>query len=278
MAVYRRSARPRFTLLLLVLTAITLLTVDERSAGGGVVGTVRDAARDAFAPVKDAADSLFRPVGDFFQGALHYGDVVDENARLRQELAERRAVVLRAADAERERKALLDQQTLDFAGDVPTVAGRVVLAPASVFDLTVEVDRGRDAGVAPGMPVVAGGGLVGRVVDVSRTRSTVRLLTDPASSVGVRLTSSGDVGVATGRGRRASLRVDLVEPATKVEAGEVMVTSGLQQSAFPPGIPVAKVKAATAPPGALQQDVVADPLVDLRRLTFVKVLLWAPTP
>lgn len=278
MAVYRRSTRPRYTLLLLVLTAVTLLTVDERSGGLGVVDGLRDEARDAFAPVQRAADSLFRPVGDVVEGALHYGDVEAENARLREQLAEREGQLLRAADAERERRALLDQQSLEFAGDIPTVAARVVLVQPSNFQLTVEIDRGRDAGVVPGMPVVSGAGLVGQVLGTSRTTATVLLLTDPTSSVGVRLTGSGDVGVASGRGAGSTLRVDLIGTGTKVEKGEVAVTSGLQQSVFPPGIPVGKVKAATAAPGALQHDVTLQPVVDLRRLTFVKVLLWGQQP
>ncbi len=278
MAVYRRSARPRFTLLLLVLTAVTLLTLDERSSGLGVMGAIRDGARDAFAPVDEVADSALRPVGDFFQGAIHYGDVREENARLRSLLAERDGQLLRAADAEREREALLDQQDLEFARDIPAVAARVVSASTSNYQLTLEIDRGRDAGVARGMPVVSGAGLVGRVVSASRTRATVLLITDPTSNVGVRLSTSGEVGVAAGRGSRSSLRVDHVDTEAKVEKGEVMVTSGLQQSLFPPQVPVGRVVAATAAPGALQQDVTIEPVVELRRLSFVKVLQWSPRP
>ncbi|HET7487641.1 MAG TPA: rod shape-determining protein MreC [Acidimicrobiales bacterium] len=276
MAVYRRTARPRFTLLLLVLTAITLLTLDERSHGMGFVDTARDAARDGFAPVQDAANTAFRPVIDFFQGAFHYGDVEAENARLRQQLADQEAGGMRAADAEREREKLLDLSGLDFVGDVPTVAARVVETPASGFDLTLELDRGRDAGVARGMPVVSGGGLVGQVIDVSRRRATVRLITDASSNVGVRLASTGDIGVAAGRGAGSKLRVDLIDPATKVDKGEAVVTSGLQNSDFPPGIPVGKVVAATSSTDALQQDVTIEPTVDFRHLEFVKVLQRAP--
>jgi rod shape-determining protein MreC len=277
-AVYRRTSRPRFTLLLLVLTAVTLLTLDERSNGSGFVDVARDGARDVFAPVQDAADAAVRPITNFFQGALHYGDVEAENARLREQLAEREAEVLRAGDADREREALLDLAGLDFVGDIPTVSARVVATPATGFELTLSIDRGRDAGVAPGMPVVSGGGLVGRVVDVSRKRATVLLITDTTSSVGVRLATSGDVGVAAGRGRGSTLRVDLVDTVTKVERGEVAVTSGLHHSVFPPGVPVGKVVAATSAAGALQQDVTIEPIVDLRRVTFVKVLQWDQGP
>jgi rod shape-determining protein MreC len=277
-AVYRRSARPRFTLVLLVLTAVTLLTLDERSGGTGAIDAVRDGARDAFAPVQEAAESVFRPIEDFFQSALHYGDLEAENARLREQLAERRAALLRAEDADRERQALLAQQNLQFAGDIPAVAARVVSASISNFELVMEIDRGTDDGVSSGMPVVTGAGLVGRVTDTSRSRSSVLLITDPTSSVGVRVASSGDVGVAVGRGPRSSLRVDLIEPQTKLSKGDVLVTSGLDQSVFPAQIPVGTVVASGAAVGALQQDVTLDPVVDLERLSFVKVLQWSPRP
>ena len=276
MAVHPRSTRPRFTLLLLVLTSITLLTLDYRGSAGGAIDGVKDGARDAFAPVQDVSDRVFAPVGDFLGGVLHYGDLRAENARLRRQNEELKGDLLRSADAERERRALLDRFSLETLEDVPRVEARVVRASPSNFSLTVEINRGSDDGVAKGMPVVTGSGLVGRITDTSARRSTVLLVTEKVSSVGVRLAVSGDVGVAAGQGYGEPLTVDLIDPATKVEAGEVVVTSGLHQSVFPPGIPVGKVRKAEARAGDLQQSVTVDPVVDLRRLAFVTVLQWSP--
>jgi rod shape-determining protein MreC len=275
-AVYRRTARPRFVLLVLVLSAITLVTLDARANGGGVVGQLRTKGQDAFAPIQDATHAVLRPVGDFFTGVLHYGDVKRENARLRAQLATARGQQDQAAEAQRELRLLLDQQHLGFVGNIPTVAAQIVDTSSSNFELSVVVNRGTDSGVALGMPVVAGSGLVGRVVEVAAKRSTVLLLTDPTFSVGVRLTTSGDVGVADGTGRQSPMRVDLVDPATKIKVGDVLVTSGLQQQRFPKDIPVGKVRSVSQQPGALQESVTLDPAVDLSRLEFVQILQWAP--
>jgi rod shape-determining protein MreC len=275
-AVSRRAARPRYILLLLVLTAITLLTLDQRGTGSGVFETVRHGARDAFAPISDAADHVLQPVGNFFEGAIHYGDIKDENARLRAQNAELQGKVLQAQDAERERQSLLDQQNLSYAGDIPPVRARVVETSASNFELTVEIDKGTSDGVGKGMPVVSGSGLVGKVVEASRKRATVLLLSDSSFSVGIRLSASGDVGVADGTGAHRLLNVRLIDPGTKVAKGEVVVTSGLQQSVFPPGIPIGTVVSARTPAGALQQEVTVEPAVDLRRLEFLTVLQWSP--
>ncbi|MDQ1396324.1 MAG: rod shape-determining protein MreC, partial [Acidimicrobiaceae bacterium] len=249
----------------------------ERGDASGVLDKVRSAATDALAPVQSASDRVLHPVGDFFAGALHYGDLKAENKRLRDEIAKNQGDRIGVANAERENQALKDQQKLDFVGDIPTVAATVVSTTASNFDLTVELDRGTDAGVAKDMPVVAAAGLVGRVVQVSRTRSVVVLITDPGSSVGVKLVDTNDYGVATGTGPGEPLRVDFVDPGADhvVKPDESIVTSGLQQARFPPGIPVGKVTTATTPPGAVQQDIAMRPAVDLGRLQFVKVLQWS---
>lgn len=276
MAVYRRPARSRFTLLLLILTSITLLTLDYRGSGSGVIGAVKDEVRDGFAPVQRASDRVFAPVGDFVGGVVHHGDLESENERLRAEIAEIRGDLYKADDADRERRALLDQLDLPTPEDIPRVDARVVSTSPSNFAFTVEIDKGTGSGIATGMPVVTGAGLVGRITGASRNRAVVQLLTDKKFSVGVRLATSGDVGVANGTGSQHSLTVDLIDAATQIPDGEIVVTSGLQQSQFPPGYPVGRVVKSQLRPNALQQDVTVAPVVDLQRLTFLTVLQWAP--
>jgi rod shape-determining protein MreC len=232
--------------------------------------------RDAFAPVQSASDRVFAPVGDFVGGILHYGDLEAENEHLRQEIAEIRGDLYRADDADRERRALLDQLNLPLPEDIPRVDARVVSTSPSNFAFTVEIDKGTNAGIATGMPVVTGAGLVGRITDVSRNRAVVQLLTDKKFSVGIRLATSGDVGVANGTGSLHSMSVDLVDPTTEIPEDEIVVTSGLQQSQFPPNYPVGKVVTKELRPNALQQDVTIAPVADLQRLTFLTVLQWTP--
>jgi rod shape-determining protein MreC len=274
-AVYRRSRRHRFLLLLLVLTSVTIITLDYRDAGGGALESVRRGAQDALAPIQSAASNALQPVGNFFGGITRYRALEKENARLRAELDKAKGDQISTEGAERERQALLDLMRLDFASTIPAAAARVESTSPSNFSNTVVIDRGSNAKIAVGQPVVAGAGLVGRVLEVSKTRSTVQLLTDRSSNVGVRLTGSGDVGVASGTGAGDPLNVDFVPAATKVTEGEAVVTSGLSDSAFPPEIPVGKVRTARTPPGAIQLEITVDPSVDLARLEFVKVLLWS---
>jgi len=262
-------------LLLLVLTAGTIITLDYRGEATGVVHSAKSVLRDAFSPVGSAFVHGFRPVADFFVGAFRYKGEKDANARLRKQLGDLQRQRLEAADQQQALSQLLALQNLPFAESVPKVAAQVIDTTTSNFQLTVTLDRGTGAGVADGMTVVAGQGLLGRVVDASRSTSTVLLLTDPSSQIGVR-TPTGVVGVASGRGANQALRVDFIPPATALHKGDVLVTSGLQGSIYPAGIPVGRVSLVDQRPDALQEDVSLAPVVPLDQIRYVDVLRWTP--
>jgi len=276
-AVYRRSRRHRYFLVLLALTSVTVLTLDYRGGGGGALESVRSTAQDAFAPLQGAADWVVSPVAGFFSTIGDFGNLKKENARLRRQLQEAQADAIRGADADRERQGLLQLQGLDYAGGLASVPARVVSTGPTNFQITITLDRGTDAHLDVGMPVVTSAGLVGRIIEVSKVRSTVLLITDPQSNVGVRLANSGEPGVLRGGGTGNFLPLDLITTEVPVEVGEPVVTSGLERGLFPAQIPVGLVRNVTAPPSALQKDILVEPTVDLVRLEFVRVLLWKPT-
>ena len=71
-------------------------------------------------------------------------------------------------------------------------------------------------------------------------------------------------------------KVLLCGPQVPVDKGELMLTSGLQQSIFPPGVPIGTVVTSGVPRGSFQQAVTIAPVADLARLQFVAVMQWAP--
>ena len=271
----RRSGRSRSTMALLVLVSVTAITLDFR--GGDVIGTLRRTAADALAPVQGATGAAAEALGDAVSGFTRYEPLEAENEALRARIEEIEGDALRERDAEAELEELLALRGLSRFTDLPTVPARVIGTSVSNFEQTVRLDVGGDDGVVEDMPVVTGTGLVGRVVDVSRARATVRLVTDPTSAVGVRLSGSGDLGVAGGVGPERPLELGLVDPATAVGQRELVVTSGVDDSFFPGGIPVGHVVRADAVAGELEQEVAVEPAVDLARLRFVEVLRTAPS-
>ncbi|HTN78645.1 MAG TPA: rod shape-determining protein MreC [Acidimicrobiales bacterium] len=274
MALSRRTGRNRFILPVLILVSITIITLDYR--GVGFIDSARNTSIDVVSPVTDNLKKVFRPFTNVWNGVFRYDAVNKENQRLRAELDQTRGSTLAAVDAERQRQELLALLNLDYLGNVPTVAARVVSGAPSNFDATIEIDRGSNAGIEPGMPVVTGAGLVGNVVRVTGQRSIVRLLTDPSFAVGVSVPTADDDGVIKGKGPDRPLGLDLIDAQSKVGVGSVVITSGQEGSDYPAGIPVGVVRTVRHPAGALQLDITVDPAADLDHLDFVKVVQWEP--
>ncbi len=273
--VARRRNRPRYILLVLVLASATAITIGYRGQTNGAVSGLKRVAHDVFSPIDSAVSSALRPVGNFFEGAFHYGDLQDQNARLLQENARLRTRSLQAQGAQRQVEQLRRQ--LNVPGNFPAVTAEVTSNSSSNFSATVQLDKGQSSGIEDGMPVVSGGALVGRVVESWHSGCTVLLITDPTSSVGVRYGSAPAAeAVLSGQGVGQPLRVDDALPQTTVRVGEPMDTSGLQNAVFPPDIPVGTVKSARLRPSSPQWDATLSPVIDLTRLEFVTVLEWTP--
>jgi rod shape-determining protein MreC len=263
-------------LILLVLTSITLITVDARGNGGGVTRTVRDSARDAMAPVQSAVDDVLSPVADWFDGVADSGNLKDENRTLRRELAQARGQAATSAGLRRENAQFRRLNDLPVTADIPGVDAQVIAGSPGNFESTIALDRGSDVGILTGMPVVTGDGLIGRVVQSSRKRATVLLLTDPKSGVAVRFEKSGGQVVANGRAGSNLLQLASVDPDFKVKQNELVFTTS--SSRFPPNIPVGKVVSVKSAPGALGQTILVQPLADIGRASVVRVLKYQPDP
>ncbi|MGA2837487.1 MAG: rod shape-determining protein MreC [Acidimicrobiales bacterium] len=274
----RRSRRPRTTLLLLVLAAVTIITLDARGGLHVVTSGARSVASDAFAPIRSGVDAVVEPIGSFLAGSVHYGAVREQNQKLQAEVGNLKmenAATADQAQALQQLSALLD---LPFIGNLQTVPAEVTDFGTSDFAATIDIDVGRSDGVQLGMPVVGAGGLVGQVVEVSHHTATVRLVTDGQSAVGVRYgPSPGSLAVLDGTGAGKPLDAELVPPNAPLTVGEVFTTSGLQGALFPPGIPVATVESTSTGTTASEETVTLQPLADLTHLRYVSVVLWGPS-
>jgi rod shape-determining protein MreC len=275
MALSRRSGRSRFTLALLILTSVTVLTLDFR--GSSVLRSLRTVASTVFSPVRDAAGGVFSPVGDAWNGLFHYNKVRSENDRLRAEIEQLRGQAAQNADAKQEYDKLAGLEGLTQFTQLPAVTGEVIAGPLTNFEHTIEINRGSSSGIKVGMPVVTGAGLVGRIVEVQNGRSVIKLLTDPGVVVGVRLVSSNETALIHGQGDGKPLVVDAgILPKVVVAKDEIITTSGEDRATFPGSIPIGKVSKADLSADQLNQVLTVTPYADLGRLTFVKVLLWEP--
>jgi rod shape-determining protein MreC len=286
-AVYRRSSRTRNVLAVLVLAALTLITIDARSNGHGVLSDVRGKVSDVFSPLQRATHAALAPIGNFLTGAVDYGSLRKENERLRAQVAALQNQGIRSAAAESAADQVLKDANLPFAAGIPGVTAEIIDDGSSNFENSVTINKGTASGIAIGQPVVAAQGLVGTVVTAKSHSATIRLLIDPSFVVGVAL-PGGNVASAQGQGSTQPLRVSVIAqtvgptgsstqvPPPQVKVGDPVVTSGTRYENFPPQIPVGRVTKVVVPAGGDEPDIWIAPLVDLGSLAYVQVLLWSP--
>jgi len=177
----------RRLLILFVITALVLLTFDQR--GNRVLDGARTSFLTVTAPLRAVSRLAAEPIGNAWKGLTNYDDLKRQNDELRDEVEAQDGAAI-AAEA-----VMYENQQLKSSAGLPTLTGitrvkaEVVSGEPSNFDQTITINQGSRKGIKVGMPVIAGGGLVGRVEEAAPRQSVVRLLTDPESTVGVRFAS-----------------------------------------------------------------------------------------
>ena len=282
MAVAQRSGRSRYRLLLLILTAATLLTLDFR--GFGPLDTAQSRVRDVLEPVVSAVDVVLGPVAEVWTVMFTYNDLRSENERLRDEVDRLASADIREAAEQDALERLLDATGVTFVEGVERLTATVLRDSVGNFDDDVmSIDVGHRDGVAPGMAVVTSAGFVGRVETVDAALSTVTAVSDPSLVVGVRLLDTGDVGLGHGMAGDptqfvvdAGLRWPETGDLSELPAvGSPVVTAA--GSRYPADIPVGRVASVEPSEAGLAQLVTVELAADVQDLGYVTVLLLTPT-
>ena len=271
MRIFDRSRRTRLLVALLLSTALVLVTIDFRSHGDGPLEAVGRGVMAVIGPLQDAVSHALRPVGDFFAGFTQVPSLKAEVARLERENALLEQREHQVSDIVRENQELRATLGLGQRLNLKTVTVRVTGVGPSNFEHTVFIDHGSADGIRKDMPVVAGAGLVGRVVETAPRSARVLLLIDPSSAVAARLSANGETGLIAGSGG-GLLPFDLFDPEAKVALTDEVVTSGYQGGVYPPGIPIGTVDKMDPPTGALQRRVWIRPFVDFTSLDYLLVV------
>ena len=160
-----------------------------------------------------------------------------------------------------------------------TTPARVIVRDLSdVRPRTLILNKGSGDGLSAGQVVIdAGGALVGRIVYLDATVSTVLLISDPSAVVVGKEAKTGATGTIRGQisGR---LLMQYVDVATKLQKGDAVVTAGEalpctnDRSPYPPGLLIGEIVDVTVDPNAVVQSAVIQPAAHLSDATFVLIL------
>lgn len=222
---------------------------------------------DSFAPLRGAASDLARPAGSvtsavrgggqgLFAAISGFVTTGSQNVELRQEIEIARVRIAEAEAVVEENRRLKALLGLARSSARPVAAAHLIGSTATSARRFATIDAGTSSGIAPGMPVMAERGVIGRIIESARFTSRVMLLTDSESVLPVRRSRDNVVAFAEGRGD-GLLRVRLINLGVNpLKVGDLMLTSGAG-GYFRPGVAVAVISKIT-PDGGLAR-LVAEP-------------------
>lgn len=271
------SRRTRIVLAVLVVASLTFVILDLRG-GDGPMSSARSAVSAVTGVLQKGASTVFSPVtsaGDWWSTwrnqASQISDLQQENAELR--------TLVRESENDRARADELDALLrVASVGRYRVVPAEVIaVGPAQDYAWTVTIDAGSLDGIERDMSVINGDGLVGRIIKVNPTNSTVLLLVDASSSVGGRVATTEEIGIVSGTGRQDSLDFQLLDPLAELVIGDALVTFGSRDGRpYVPGVPIGQVVDITGTAGQLTRIATIRPFANVSRLSVVGVVVRPP--
>jgi rod shape-determining protein MreC len=232
---------------------------------------IKGLALDATAPVTKVTRPIVRGGGSLASDIGDYFGAVSENKDLRRQLAEAQRGLIQARVLAFENARL--KRTLKLVGEQnqPIVAARIVGSDLTGTRRFATLAAGSADGVAPGQPVRAADGLVGRIAEVGAHASRIVLISDGGSAVPLRVVRTGEPVLGEGRGDGTIEVHSTVVGGPGFRRGDLVVTSGVG-GVYPPDLPVAVV---TNVSGEIATGI---PLARPAKLDFAIVLPQAPVP
>lgn len=228
-----------------------------------------------------ADDIVAYPVNAVQSGVSSVSELMNaytENRELKQKVSELAQVKVRDQTLAKENKELKAELKLKSSlTDYSTVSAAVMSRTPSSWQQQLVINKGQTSGIKKNMPVLSGGGLIGRVSEVNKTNSKVELLSDTSESsnrfsiVINGLDGKNVNGIITGYNARTNeLIMGQVTSTAKIKKGAKVMTNGMG-GITPKGLYVGKVSRIGKDDYGLAKKVYIKPATNFNEINIVTV-------
>lgn len=214
----------------------------------------------------------FQAIQNYIEAPQDVTRLMQRNAELEEQVSRLQSEIITLEQQLSETRIL--EALVDFARVNPEnryVAASVIGRDPSPFVKYVMINRGSDDGLRRGMPVVTAQGLVGRVAAVTAGAARIQLITDPASSVNIRIQPSRAQAILLGS-ITGELTLDMVPQSAEIKIGDLVLSSGLGGN-YPANILIGQVVSVRQKETDLFQSAAIQPVVDFSNLDIVLVII-----
>jgi len=236
---FRRSVPAQVKLVLLALLACVLLVVDAHTR---YLEPLRQGLSVVLYPFQRVV-MLPRDAVVLTQDYSNAAQLLkEESEALQRQRIELAQIISNAAQLVTENRQL--RRLMGVIEDKPmhpAVVVEVLYEPATDFRRRLVFNKGTKQGIAPGMPVIDEGGIVGQVVRDTPFSAEAAMLTDEQLAVPVQLLRNGLRLIAFGSSVPGKVEVRYFSSDADIQVGDVLVTSGVG-GGFPAGLSVGTVE------------------------------------
>lgn len=267
--------RHREGLLLACLLVASLLIISQQVEDRTGMTYLKKWAIAIMAPFQSGASQVTGVFSGIWHDYFYLFDVREDNYKLRSEANRLRSEVQILKEELYRVGNLARYSRYQEETGLQGISARVIGESPDPWTRLIIINRGRDNGIASGMPVTTPEGLVGRVVETSFSSSVVRLIVDRSSRVPVLVSRSRARAIMEGE-NSGTCQMKHLDRTEDVQEGDTVITSGLA-GVYPRGIEVGTITQVLKENYGLYQYAKLLPKAPIARLEDVFVLTGSNT-
>ena len=232
-----RVPSPLVRLVFFSLLSLLLLFVDARYQ---YLESTRSTLSTLIYPLQRLAampPALWQQADDFLTTQTR---LLRENNELREQHAQDAAQHLQLQSVQAENDYFRSLLEVQKRLNLPMRLTRVVYTERDLSRHRLFVDLGAQASIQTGQVVMSNEGVVGQITRVHPMLSEVTLITDKDHEVPVQILRTGLRSILFGSGDAAELDLRYIPANADVQAGDILVTSGIDGT-YPAGLPAGKI-------------------------------------
>ena len=236
-AFLQKGAAQRFSLLVLIIISVILLSLDFYKAKP--LNIFRSISKDIIYRGSFIISLPFKSLDRGYKTVKTHFTLYDDYQNLKNEL-----YILKAQQSEIEFLKMQNKELKIVISDVlhtniKNVIAKVILDKQSPFLKSIILNKGTNSNLKKGMAVLHKKNMVGRIVEVNYLSSRVLLVNDLNSKIPVKIQPSGENAIISGEGNNLA-SLDFLPKLSTIEKENIVFTSG-SGGVFDDGIPIGKI-------------------------------------
>lgn len=260
-------------LVIVVVGAIISYNIKSDKKMSGFESIVKDVVIN----IQSVLYSPFKGVVNFFGDFLELNDVLEENKILKSNIERLESLEAQNIELRQEIAKLKEELDMEHVlSDYEYMNATVVSRNSLYWYNTLTIDKGSRNGIKEGMVVINSTGLIGKVTNVSRGSSDVKLITtnDTNNKISVVISNGHEdlVGLINGYDYDSGyLEVEGISNTETVSVGDIVYTSGLG-GVFPSGVLIGYVESITTDVYDLAKIINVKPSAKFDNINYVTIL------